>query len=533
MTGVDSDGAGVGSDGADSSGGSGSDTGEPSDPPPPEVLDRIGDAGLRRLTAVEYSATVRDLLGVEVDGALLLPEDFREPFDNDYTIQNPSGALIDGTELLASDVAALALEPGLRDATVGCTPAGPTDAACFQDFLTQFGRRALRRPLSDDDLARYGTLISEAEETGDFYDAVNVAIRALLQHPEFLYRVEVGTPVDGVPDVFVLNDFEVATRLSYLFWGSTPNDMLLDLAEGGGLSNPGQIREAAEDMLLDERARARIGRFHSLWLGYESLPHAPELTSAMQTETQALIDRVIFDEALPWQDLLRSDSTYVDGTLAEHYGLPAPTQPGWVGYGETGRRGLLSHGSFLSALSKIDDSSPTKRGILIRTRMMCQPIPPPPPTVDVDMTEPEEGTCKEDFYKEQHLSAPGCAACHALMDPIGFGLENYDHTGAFREVETKDPSCVISGEGELDGQVFNGPSELSELLIDSGTLNRCVAEQLYRFAMGRSHLADVDQSFIDFVVEGNGAQGDFDFSSLMLSFASEEAFRYRRNETAE
>ncbi|MBV1857284.1 MAG: DUF1588 domain-containing protein, partial [Nannocystaceae bacterium] len=313
----------------------------------------------------------------------------------------------------------------------------------------------------------------------------------------------------------------------------TPDDALLDRALADGLSNPQDIRQAAEEMLLDERARTRVGRFHSLWLGYESLPHGPELSSAMQAETQALLDRVIFDDALPWQDLLRSEASYVDPTLAEHYGLPAPSEAGWVDYGASGRRGLLSHGSFLSSMSKIDDSSPTKRGILVRTRLMCQVIPPPPPTVDVDMTEPEEGTCKEDFYRQQHLTAPGCVSCHALMDPIGLGLENYDHTGAFREVENDDESCVISGEGELDGQAFSGPAELSDLLIDSGALNRCVAEQLYRFAMGRSELAPVDESFIEFVVGQNGAEGDFDFSALMLSFVSEEAFRYRRNETAE
>lgn len=531
------DGASVGS-GPSGSGNSGDsdtdgDSADPSQPPPVEVLDRVGDAGMRRLTAAEYSATVHDILGVDVDAALLLPEDWRQPFDNDFTTQNASQALIDGAELLAADVAELALEPGLREATVGCSPAGPTDAACFQDFLARFGRRALRRPLTDDELARYGTLLAEAEETGVFYDAVDVAIRALLQHPEFLYRIELGTPLDGVPDVFALNDFEVATRLSYMLWGSTPNDALLDRAEDDGLSTGAGIREAAEEMMLDPRAKERIGRFHALWLGYESLPHGPDLSSAMQAETQALIDKVIFDDALPWQDLLRSSETFVDATLAEHYGLPAPAAPGWVDYGDTGRRGLLSHGSFLSAMAKVDDSSPTKRGILVRTRLMCQIIPPPPPTVDVDMTEPEEGTCKEDFYREQHLSAPGCASCHALMDPIGLGLENYDHTGAFREVENDDPGCVISGEGELDGTPFSGPSELSELLVDSGALNRCVAEQLYRFSMGRSELADVDDSFIDFVVEQNGAEGDFDFASLVLAFVSEDAFRYRRNESAE
>ena len=533
-TGQDTDDAsgGGGPNGSGSSGDSG-DSGDPSQPPPVEVLERVGDAGMRRLTAAEYSATVHDILGVDVDAALLLPEDWRQPFDNDYTTQNGSQALIDGAELLAADVAELALAPGLRESTVGCSPAGPTDAACFQEFLTRFGRRALRRPLSDDELARYGTLIAEAEETGVFHDAVDVAIRALLQHPEFLYRIELGTPLDGVPDVFALNDFEVATRLSYMIWGSTPSDTLLDRAEVGGLSSAPNIREAAEEMLLDPRAKARIGRFHALWLGYESLPHGPDLAVAMQAETQALIDRVIFDEALPWQDLLRSNETFVDATLAEHYGLPTPTTPAWVDYGDTGRRGLLSHGSFLSAMAKVDDSSPTKRGILVRTRLMCQVIPPPPPTVDVDMTEPEEGTCKEDFYREQHLNAPGCVSCHALMDPIGFGLENYDHTGAFREVENDDPSCVISGEGELDGTPFTWPSELSALLVDSGALNRCVAEQLYRFSMGRTELAELDDAFIDFVVEHNGSEGDFDFAGLVLAFVSEDAFRYRRNESAE
>jgi hypothetical protein len=519
--------------GSGASEGEGETDGAPTEPPPPEVLDRVGDAGMRRLTAAEYAATVHDLFGVDVDAALLLPEDWRQPFDNDFTTQNASQALIDGAELLAADVAALALEPGLRDQTVGCTPAGPTDAACFEDFLTRVGRRALRRPLSDDDLSRYGALIAEAEETGDFYDAVNVALRAFLQHPEFLYRVELGTPLNGVPDVFALNDYEVATRLSYLLWGSTPDDALLDRAGQGTLSSADGVRAAAEEMLLDDRARARTGRFHALWLGYEQLPHGPDLSSAMQAETQALIDRVIFDDGMPWQDLMRAEETFVDATLAEHYGLPAPAEPSWVNYGDSGRRGLLSHGSFLSAMGKVDDSSPTKRGILVRTRLMCQVIPPPPPTVDVDMTEPAEGTCKEDFYREQHLASAGCVSCHALMDPIGLGLEHYDHTGAFREVENDDPSCEISGEGDLDGQPFTGPAELSQLLVESGALNRCVAEQLYRFAMGRSELAPVDQSFVDFVVEHNGAEGDFDFAGLMLAFVSEEAFRYRRNEKAE
>lgn len=531
----DFDGAADGGTGA--SGGSESGTGDEgvAEPVDPEILDRVGVSGLRRLTAVEYAATVQDLLGVDVDAALLLPEDWRQPFDNDYTTQVASQALIEGAELLAADVAALALAtPAARDAVVGCQPADATDVECLRSFLARFGRRALRRPLTASELDRYAGLIAEAEESGDFYAAVDVALRAFLQHPEFLYRVELGTPVPDAPGVFRLSDHEIATRLSYFFWGSTPSDALLDLADAGQLGTPEEIAAAAEAMLDDPRARARVGRFHALWLGYEQLPHAPELARAMMAETQALIDRVVFEDGLPWQELLRAEETFVDATLAGHYGLPAPAEatggPQWVGYGDSGRQGLLSHGTFLSAMAKVDDSSPTKRGILVRTRLMCQDIPPPPPNVNVDDTEPPEGVCKEEFYRETHAQG-NCVGCHALMDPIGLGLESYDHRGAFRTVENDDPSCTISGEGSIDGQAFSGPAELSDLLLDSGTLNRCVTHQLYRFAMGRSELEAVDEAFVGVLVDELGTTEDFDLGALLVRFASDEAFALRREET--
>lgn len=536
-----SDGAGGDGDasasaGSDGSGEDGASTGEPHDPGAPVdpvVLERVGASGMRRLTAVEYAATVRDLLGVDVDAALLLPEDWRQPFDNDYTTQVASQALIEGAELLGSDVAELALaSPSSRDMIVGCVPADVADEVCFRSFITSFGRRALRRPLTEDEITRYAALVAEGTESGDFYAAVDVALRTFLQHPEFLYRVEIGTPVTDAPGVFRLGDHEIATRLSYFIWGSTPSDALLDLAEAGELRTSEQIAAVAQDMLTDDRARARVGRFHALWLGYEQLPHAPDLADAMQSETQALIDRVIFDEGLPWQDLLRSEQTWLDATLAEHYGLPAPATPGWVNYGDSGRQGLLSHGSFLSAMAKVDDSSPTKRGILVRTRMMCQDIPPPPPNVDVDNTEPPEGVCKEEFYRETHAQG-GCAACHSLMDPIGLGLENYDHRGVYRTVEQDDPSCTISGEGSLDGTPFSGPAQLADILIDTGTLNACVARQLYRFAMGRSELEPVDDAFIATLVEQVGSAADFDFGPMVVQFVADEAFTLRREETEE
>lgn len=490
---------------------------------------------MRRLTAAEYSATIKDLLDVELEAELLLPTDWREPFDNDYTTQIPGSALIDGAELLASDVAAAALVPRRRAATVGCEPIGPDDEACFREFIARFGRRALRRPLSPAELDDFASLLVESDETGDFYDAVEVALRAFLQHPEFLYRIEVGTPVPNDPSILALNDFEVASRLSYMLWGSTPSDQLLTLAEAGELTSTEGIRAAAEDMLLDPRALERIARFHSMWLGYEQLPHAPQLADAMQEETTALLSRVLFEDSGGWKDLFSSEQTYINDELAELYGLPQPGGWDWVDYGDVGRKGLLSHGSFLSAAAKIDDTSPTKRGILIRTRLMCVVIPPPPPDANVDNTEPEEGTCKEDFYRGQHATNSGCASCHALFDPIGLGLENYDKAGAYREVEKDDPSCVISGAGDLDGTPFSGPSELADLIVESDKLDRCAAEHLYRFAMGRYELETYDTAFVDTVVEAarTGNASDIEFGELVLSFVSDEAFRHRRDELVE
>jgi hypothetical protein len=139
--------------------------------------------------------------------------------------------------------------------------------------------------------------------------------------------------------------------------------------------------------------------------------------------------------------------------------------------------------------------------------------------------------CKEEFYREFHAQG-NCAGCHSLMDPIGLGLENYDHRGAFRTVEDDDPSCTISGEGSIDGKPFSGPAELSDLLLDSGTLNACVTRQLYRFAMGRSELEELDEGFVGVLVDEIGRTADFDMGALLVRFVADEAFALRREEPA-
>jgi hypothetical protein len=490
--------------------------------------------GARRLTRDEMDNTLRDLLGDDTRPAtLLLPADVIDPFDNQLHTQSANAVLVAALETLANDVATrLVADPARRDAAVGCTPASAADEVCLRSFVTAFGRRALRRPLTADETDEVVSLGVTFAADGDFYDGVDVVVRSLLQHPSFVYRIEQGTPT-GVPDVFRLDDLEVATRLSYLVWGSTPDDQLLDDAEAGLLSDSVEVRAAAERLLADPRARDRMDRFHAMWLGYWTLPHPPELTAAFRAETRALLDQIVFDTEAPWVDLFTADGTWADDALATHYALPLPgsATPVWVPYGTSGRRGLLSHGSFLSVNAKFGDTSPTLRGKLVRERLLCEVIPPPPPDVNVD--EPpgadDLGDCKVDRYAE-HRSVGACKACHDLMDPIGFGLENFDQQGRWRDHDAGVEACVITGEGDVDGTPFSGAGGLADLLVAGGTLTDCAVVQAYRLAHGHDPGVE-DEPSLARLTAAFGPTGKMD--ALFLAITSDEAFLYRREEPAE
>jgi hypothetical protein len=494
-------------------------------------VEGVGKSGLRRLTQQEYDNTLFDLLGDEQRLGRGLPRDSFNPFDNDYRSQAASAVLVEALETLAEQAATeLMADPTRRDAVIGCTPVGPADAGCLESFIRSFGRRALRRPLADSEVDALLELQTYSVEDDDFYTGAALVVRALLQDPEFIYRVEIGAPVKGRDGLFALDPFETATRLSYFLWGSTPDDALLDRAEAGELGAADQMRDAATAMLADPKARERVDRFHALWLGYHELPHEQALTNAMRTETGALIQRVVFEDRASWLDLFNANETYIDDTLAEHYGLPLPGGPAWVPYGDSGRGGILSHASFLSVAGKFGDTSPTQRGRYISTHLLCKPIPPPPPDVNVDEPpESPDSDCKYDRYAAHRAIGTSCAGCHIQMDPIGFGLENYDQAGQYREHDTGLPECTITGEGTVaDVGVFNGPAELGDLLVDSGMLETCAVTQLYRFAMGHEEAAE-DMPYIEAMADAF-ASGSYQFDTLLVDFVAMDAFRFRRED---
>jgi Protein of unknown function (DUF1588)/Protein of unknown function (DUF1592)/Protein of unknown function (DUF1595)/Protein of unknown function (DUF1585)/Protein of unknown function (DUF1587) len=489
----------------------------------------VAPGGARRLTRFEYDNTLLDLLGdTSRAGSAMLPEDAKTPFDNDFNDQNPSAVLVASLESLASAAAERAVStPAVLARIVPCKPSGPGDTACLRAFVTKFGRRALRRPLSDDEVGRYASLQTFAIEANDFNVAVGLVIQTLVQTPEFVYRFELGSPIAARPGLHQLGDFEIATRAAYFLIASTPSDALLDLAEAGQLHTPTQRRAAADMLFRDPRVADMVARYHSLWLGYISLPLSPELTSAMQAESTALVRQVVVDQNADYFDLFRSDQTFVNDLLAQHYGLPSPgAVPGWVRWNDDRRRGILSQGSVLSAYAKFNDTSVTQRGLFVRRRLMCQDVPPPPPNVDTNKPLTDGGRCKAD--RQRAHATGGCASCHNLMDSIGYGLENYDKEGRFRAHDDNAPDCLIDGQGQVVGVgAFNGPAALSALLIDSGNLRPCVVQQVYRYAMGRRVDGTADSAALQ-QIEASFVTGQQRFSELLMGVVAGDAFALAR-----
>ncbi|MES1183208.1 MAG: DUF1592 domain-containing protein [Myxococcales bacterium] len=522
-----------GSAGSSSTGGNGTGGGSVG----PGNLSTASASVARRLSRTELTNLVRDVLGDDSGSpAKFLAEDQYGPFDNDYTLQHASGALIESLEAMADDVADRAVSAANRAKVVPCTPTGPGDAVCLRRTIETVGQRLYRRPLSEEQITAYLTLQSYATEVNadvphDFYTAVNLVLRSMLQDPEVLYRIETGTP-SGEPGIFKLDNYELASRLSFLLWGSGPDDALLDQAKAGALLDAGSRATEASRMLGDPHARAQLERFHAMWLGYRAIPATADLAAAFSMETNKLIDKVVFDQPSSYLDLFTSTQTYVNATLAAQYGLTPPAGgEGWVSYADDKRAGILSHGSVLAAFSKFSDTSPTQRGIFVQTRLLCNKVGNPPANVNVDQppAAPDK-VCKLDRY-DAHRTLASCAGCHSQLDPIGYGLENYDIGGKYRTHDDAHAECILPDKGELPGfGEFSGPGQLGRLLVDGGKIEQCFVQQLLTYAVGRELRAEESATKDALVASFKGDA--YDLQTLLKTYVSDERFALRQEEVA-
>jgi hypothetical protein len=502
---------------------------------PDRLLDPagLGFVGMGRLSKREYQQSLVDLLAIAPPTTLAaLPEDILAPFDNEYASQVSSAVLISGLADVAREAATAALATAAkRAALVPCVPSGPTDGACLKSFIEAFGRRALHRPLTPDEVTEYMSLQTYATARNDFYAAVSLVIRAMVQDIDFVYRVEAGTPVS--PGLVRLTPYELANRTSFTLLGSPPNGELLDAAAAGRLDTEQGMRDVAQKLFADPRAVERAGRFHAQWLNYDHLQVDPALGASMRAEGDALVAKVLFEQRRAWSDLFTWDQAFVDARTAPLYGLPAPGAPAWVTQSDPNRRGLLGEASFLAGGAKFGDTSPVLRGLQIRSRLLCQYIPPPPPNVNADKPPAGNPTdCKATRYAN-HRANP-CASCHALLDPVGNGFEQYGADGSFRTSENGRPDCPIDGRGQLDGVDFVGPAGLAKALVPTGSLETCAMQQLFQYVVGRQlmvggQIAMLDQQMIASLARAF-AEDQHRYPELLSDLVASPAFRHRVTE---
>jgi mono/diheme cytochrome c family protein len=520
----------------------------PALPVDPPVRFRPAPGGLKRLTRVQYLNTLRALFGEQME----LPTEL-EP----DTLVSGSAAVgaarvvvsLRGTEKYAAAAFALArralADVDFRARFVRCAPDAAFDAACAGDLLERFGLRAWRRPLTADERERYLELGRRAAaeaakpERGRAQPALVAITAALLQSPNFLYRVEVGLPDPADPSLRRLTDFELGSRLSYFLWAAPPDDELLDAAAAGRLGTDAGLAAAAERMLRSPRSRETMRGFFAELFRLAKLDRLAEyrakykqvtdtLPASMRGETMRVIEEIAFAPDRDFREIFAAKFTYVNAELARLYGLPEPAASDSEGFARVAlpagstRPGVLGQASFLSVQSHPTGPSPTKRGKFIRETLLCQPVPPPPPEVNTKLPKDPDGAPPRTTRAKlaAHRTSPKCAGCHKAMDPLGLAFETYDGIGAYRDhegAERIDPS------GELDGVAFKDAGELGTLLAKSPKVAACMARSLLRFALGHLESED-EQPLIDELTAGLARDG-YRFPALVLAVVKSQGFR--------
>jgi len=503
-----------------------------------------GASPIRRMTRFEYNNTVRDLLGDDSAPAdRFAPEEEALGFNNQATALGVTQLLAE-QYMEASEVIAARAALDLEALIPGCDPATEGPEVCADQLIRTLGRRAFRRPLEPAEIERLAGVFAWGNAEFDFSTGIQLVLQAMLQSPHFLYRVEFGMPDPVAGDVVPLTQHEVATRLSYLLWSSMPDADLFAAADAGELGTPEQIRAQAERMLEDPRAHRAVANFHRQWLelGHiESITKDPgtypayseDLRPLWKAETEAFLDYVVFeDPAGDVETLLTAPYTFMNAELAAFYGVPGAWAPEGDAFTRVDldpmqRAGLLTHASVLASLAKPNQSSPVHRGKFIRERLLCELVPPPPNNLEIKAPEVEAGVTTRERFR-QHRDDPGCAGCHTLMDPIGYGFEHFDGIGLWRDTDQGKPvdaTGEITGSRGADG-AFDGAVELASRLAESETVRQCVVTQWFRFGYGRAEQEE-DQCSMDQLREAFAESGH-NIKGLLVSLTQTDAFRYRR-----
>ena len=498
---------------------------------------------LSRLTSEQYAATLRDLFAPIAVPEVSLPANLTvEGFENNAGTQTPGAALIDALHASAVAVASAAMKS--QADLLGCAPkARAEEDACASAFVAKFAGRAFRRPAAAAEVADLIKLYTELRSDGttDFAAAMTLVIEAVLQEPDFVYRVEIGTPIAGDAGRVALTPHEVASRLSYLLWNTMPDEALFAAAESGELATTDGVEKQARRLLADPRAHAAVLKFHSEWLRFSKMSaitkdaamfpaFTPATAAAMRASAEQYVDSIFFGEGT-LTALLTDTHAWVDDDLAAIYGVAPPGGAGLklVSVDPKQRSGILTNAGLMAGFAHDTSDSPVLRGVWVLDRFLCN-VPPPPPA-NVNTTPPAGTTGKpmttRERFATQHEQG-SCAGCHHTIDGVGFGFEHYDAVGAWRTTDSDLPVDATGWIGEGNGDVageFDGAVELGHKLAASSSVHACVTSSWMRYALGVDHKG-IDKKGLAPVLEAF-EKSQLKLPELVVALAKSDAFRTR------
>jgi hypothetical protein len=460
----------------------------------------LAPAPLRRLTRFEYQNAISDVLGTDIAVEDLFPKDeVALGFDNQSGTLGTTDLHVEGYLDVATGIAeALAADPARVSAISGC--AGES-AECLRALADALGKRLLRRPLSPAELDLYLEGVGDLGTPEGLNEGVVRTVATLLQSPEFLYRFERTSAEDAGGAAPLASPWVLASRLSFLMWGSVPDQSLLDAAGANALATPADVEREARRLLADNRARRGLLHFYLQWLELSDFSMVEkdrvllsrwddELRDELGRETTRFLEAILWEDDARFETLMTAPYTFANAVLSDFYELPienpdateltkkdfAPGVP---------RAGLLTHGSILSTQAKANQTDPIHRGKFLRTQFFCTEPPPPPPDLVVSppVLDPRK-TTRERFA--DHRADDSCAGCHELLDPAGLVFEHYDAIGRYRDTENGAPIDATGYLADTDVTgTIDGVPELADRLAESGEVRRCVIKQWFRYTFGR------------------------------------------------
>jgi len=501
---------------------------------------------LRRLTHGQYNNTVHDLLHEASSPAgQFPPEDFVNGFKDQYEALSVSPIQTEAYAQAAERLAANAFRRGDSRGLLPCEAAS-ADSACRARFIETFGRHAFRRPLTEKEIARYGALFQAQKNS---LAGAQLVIQAMLQSPNFLFWF------DETPNP-QWKAYATASRLSYFFWNSMPDDALLDCAASGDLSTPDGLTRVIRRMLADPKARQGLDEFISEWLRFDRVVTAArerrmfplfsrELANSMTEEARRFLGDLVWNDK-NFMEAFTANYSFVNSGLAAIYKVNPPARDfDRVEFPVADERsGLLGQALFLTLTSKPEGTAPTGRGLFVREQFLCQHVPPPPPGVDTNLPPVEESRPMTNRDRmAQHATNKMCAGCHSLIDPIGFGFEKFDAIGMHhdkaqllfmpviedavkaRSAKPKEVYLDVDTTGAITGLQdarFRNSREIGELLARTTECQECIVKQVFRYMAGRLETpADrplLNQAFEDF------RNSHFRFQELLVSLAKGREF---------